>query len=177
MFTRVYYSDPLKSYCRGLGSDTPHSTSDWWRQQRRIDHYYFLRLLFDPRLWMDPFPMKLPLSHQVSLSVGQQVIRSVSRSVGRSVFHQVSRSLCQQVRMSLGQQVIMSVGQYVSRSECQYIISLCQFVIRSVYMKLTSLEFQKLTKPNFSENSHFWEKVQTFLYHWFFCLQPKNLIY
>ena len=71
----------------------------------------------------------------------------------------------------------MSVGQYVSRSECQYIISLCQFVIRSVYMKLTSLEFQKLTKPNFSENSHFWEKVQTFLYHWFFCLLPKNLIY
>ena len=72
----------------------------------------------------------------------------------------------------------MSVGQYVSRSECQYIIiSLCQFVIRSVYMKLTSLEFQKLTKPNFSENSHFWEKVQTFLYHCFFCLLPKNLIY
>ena len=53
MFTRVYYSDPLKSYCWGLGSDNPHSTSDWWRQQRRIDHYYFLRLLLDPRLWME----------------------------------------------------------------------------------------------------------------------------
>ena len=67
----------------------------------------------------------------------------------------------------------MSVGQYVSRSECQYIISLCQFVIRSVYMKLTSLEFQKLTKPNFSENSHFGKKSKRSSIIGFFAFSQK----
>ena len=77
------------------------------------------------------------------------------------------------VSMSLGQLVSVSLGQLVS-------LSVVQCVIRSVGYNVSMSVCQSVKNWRiqiFPKNSHFGEKVQKFLCHWYFWLLPKKLIH